>query len=327
MKALVFSFLILSICTSALAELIPGENDITYLSDNVNLAGHLYLPDDFDPDLTYPLVVFARPATGIKEQTAGLYAEKLSSEGFVTIAFDPKGFGESEGRPQDEYPVSIISDIRNTISYAESLPFVDKDNIFAAGVCMGSGYATYATALDDRIKAVATISPYLTLHIDQAEAIGDTALRKMADKFTSLQYISDFFGKYLFMPAVPENELMASLPFQTPVSIGMMDYYLPDQPGSHPNWINKMNTYHFEELVFNYNPFDVLPLYNDKPFYMAYGTGGYSTELLQEFYDSINTVDKQLRIVDGTHFEIYWQDQHVDPIVEDISNFFTSYMN
>ncbi|MFX0181452.1 MAG: hypothetical protein ACFE95_00110 [Candidatus Hodarchaeota archaeon] len=57
-----------------------------------------------------------------------------------TITFDPKGYGESEGRPQDELPSSIISDTKNTVKYARSLPQVDPDKIFQMGIYMGSVY-------------------------------------------------------------------------------------------------------------------------------------------------------------------------------------------
>ena len=90
----------------------------------------------------------------------------------VTIAFDPKGYGESEGKPQVEDPFSIISDTKNTVTFIESLSQVDKDNIFNAGICMGAGYATATATQDNRIKGTAAISPYLTGHIDYPKAYG-----------------------------------------------------------------------------------------------------------------------------------------------------------
>ena len=65
-----------------------------------------------------------------------------------------------------------------------------------------------------------------------------------------------------------------------------------------------------------------------QPFYMAYGTRGYSPQLLQRFFDEVHTprADKQLRVLDAQHFEMYWQPRFVEPIVDDVAAFFSKYV-
>jgi hypothetical protein len=75
--------------------------------------------------------------------------------------FDPRGFGESEGHAQLEDPYRIVEDTKNSVSFIRTLDQVDADNVFNMGICMGSGFAAYATAFDARVKAVAIVSPYL----------------------------------------------------------------------------------------------------------------------------------------------------------------------
>ena len=139
---------------------------VSFDSGGSRLAAHLFLPDSFDPEKSYPAVVVVRPATGVKEQTAGLYAARLATHGFVTLAFDPRGFGGSDGRPLLEDPRRIIEDTRSGVTFVEGLGFVNPRHLFLAGVCMGGAYAPSAASEDDRIRAVASITPYLTLHLD-----------------------------------------------------------------------------------------------------------------------------------------------------------------
>ncbi|WP_329019170.1 alpha/beta hydrolase [Streptomyces sp. NBC_01601] len=63
------------------------KTNVTFLSNGLELAGQLYLPDDYT-GAGRPAVVVSHPFGGVKEQTAGLYAERLAGEGFVALAFD-----------------------------------------------------------------------------------------------------------------------------------------------------------------------------------------------------------------------------------------------
>jgi Hydrolases of the alpha/beta superfamily len=47
------------------------------------LAGHLYLPLNFDDMKQYPAIVISGPFGAVKEQSSGLYAQTLAEKGFV----------------------------------------------------------------------------------------------------------------------------------------------------------------------------------------------------------------------------------------------------
>jgi fermentation-respiration switch protein FrsA (DUF1100 family) len=82
---------------------------ITFASEGIELVGDLRLPAA-QPGIGagvggrpgWPGIVLTGPFTGVKEQVTGSYAEQLSAAGFITLAFDHRGFGESGGRRQHE---------------------------------------------------------------------------------------------------------------------------------------------------------------------------------------------------------------------------------
>lgn len=63
----------------------------------IELAGHLYLPKDFDDTNSYAAIAVCGPFGAVKEQSPGLYAQEMAAHGFVALAFDPSFTRESAG--------------------------------------------------------------------------------------------------------------------------------------------------------------------------------------------------------------------------------------
>ncbi len=63
-------------------DLKPGKNVVSYDSEGEKIVAHVYLPKNYVKGQKKPAIVINPPATGVKEQTIGLYAEKLSNKGF-----------------------------------------------------------------------------------------------------------------------------------------------------------------------------------------------------------------------------------------------------
>ena len=65
---------------------------------------------------------------GVKEQVAGLYAQRLAEQGYITVAADAAYQGASTGEPcQTDKPAHRINDVHATVDFLESYPGVDTD--------------------------------------------------------------------------------------------------------------------------------------------------------------------------------------------------------
>ena len=97
----------------------------------------------------------------MKEQVAGLYAQKLAEAGYVAIAFDAAYQGASGGEPRyTDKPQYRIEDIRAAADYTSQDKGVDANRLGVLGICGGGGYIIKAAQGDKRFKAVATVSMF-----------------------------------------------------------------------------------------------------------------------------------------------------------------------
>src|SRR5579883_1809426 len=106
------------------------RRDVTFLSQGLRCAGWLYLPDDLSSQDRRPAIVMAHGFTGVKEMDMPRFAERFVAAGFVTLVFDYRYFGASEGEPRCQlFPQAQIEDYRNAITWLSLQPEVDPERI------------------------------------------------------------------------------------------------------------------------------------------------------------------------------------------------------
>lgn len=64
---------------------MSSKEKIFFKNKTLKMAGEIYFPADFDNTKKYSSVVVTHPGNGVKEQVAGLYAQKLSQYGFISL--------------------------------------------------------------------------------------------------------------------------------------------------------------------------------------------------------------------------------------------------
>ena len=148
----------------AITENIAGKVNIhptTYKLHGLDIAANVYTPADYDATKSYPAIVVAHPNGGVKEQVAGLYAQRLAENGYISIAADASYQGASGGEPRHmDKPANREEDIHGMVDFISQYPGVDNSRIGILGICGGGGYTIKAAQSDKRLKAVATLSMF-----------------------------------------------------------------------------------------------------------------------------------------------------------------------
>ena len=128
---------------------------VEFFSDGVRLRGLLRLPDS-PPTDPLPALVQGPGWLGLADATSYVpWHEGLTSAGYAVLAFDYRGFGESEGERGWVKPDWQLEDFLNAVTYLETRPEISPRRIGAFGVGgTGGGNAIIAAAADRRIRCV-----------------------------------------------------------------------------------------------------------------------------------------------------------------------------
>ncbi|MDP8977798.1 MAG: alpha/beta hydrolase [Actinomycetota bacterium] len=129
-----------------------------FFSERLLLDADLYLPGHRTSDDRRPGVVICSGYTGLKDIHPARFARALCPQGIVCLAFDYRGYGQSEGERGRLVPVDQVRDLRAAVAYLSTLDEVDPDRIGVIGWALGGGIAVAEASEDERVRGVATVN-------------------------------------------------------------------------------------------------------------------------------------------------------------------------
>lgn len=293
----------------------------------LNLSANLYLPAHFEESKSYPAIVVAHPNGGVKEQVAGLFAQSLAAAGYITLAFDAAYQGASGGYPrQTDYPANRVDDIRSSIDYLQTLPFVDVKRIGALGICGGGGYTIEIAKTDKRLKALATVSMFNTGRV-RRNGFKDSLLDSIGQR---LQQASEARSHYAQTGQVDYiGDLLTHQTHYTPEDLEQIpaglyrdgvQYY--GDTHYHPNAQSRYTAMSLQALM-AWDAENAVELI-DQPLLMIAGDISdtrYMTDAV--FEKASGTTDKELVLIKGAnHIETYWKPEYVEQELAALRSFF-----
>jgi hypothetical protein len=310
----------------AITRNVPSKvnvHPVSYPLNGIEIAANFYTPANFDAARKYPTIVVAHPNGGVKEQVAGLYAQRLAEQGYIAITADAAYQGASGGQPRSvDTPSHRIEDIHGMADFISRFPWVDTTRLGVLGICGGGGYSLAAAQTDKRFKAVATISMFNSGRVRRngyADSQLDTIQQRL-QQASNARAQEATGGDVLYSgDANLTDEQIAKLPFD----LYRQGYAYYWKTHAHPNSTFRYTTSSLLELM-RWDATDQIELIH-QPLLMIAGSKADSLYMTQDaFAKATGTTDKQLVLLDGaTHIETYWVPKYVDAAVASLTAFYS----
>ncbi len=290
----------------------------------ITLAADLYTPKGAESKL--PAIAVSGPFGAVKEQSSGLYAQKMAELGFLTLAFDPSYTGESGGTPR-----YVASPDINTEDFCAAVDFlsvqenVDPECIGIIGICGWGGMAINAAAMDTRIKATAAMTMYDMTRVNangyfDSENTADARYAKK--QAMNAQRTADYKnGTYALAGGVVDP-----LPEDAPQFVKDYYGYYKTQRGYHPRSLNSNGGWNVTSSL-SFMNMPILQYAGEirSAVLLVHGEKAHSRYFSEGAYEKLTGDNKELMIIPGAnHVDLY--DNLAAIPFEKLRSFFEEYL-
>ena len=290
----------------------------------ITLAADMYMPKSVVDKL--PAIAVSGPFGAVKEQSSGLYAQKMAELGFLTIAFDPSYTGESSGTPR-----YVASPDINTEDFCAAVDFlsvqenVDPERIGIIGICGWGGMALNAAAIDTRIKATAAMTMYDMTRVTANgyfDAEDSEQARFEKKKAMNAQRIEDYKnGIYALAGGVVDP-----LPEDAPQFVKDYCAYYKTPRGYHPRSLNSNGGWNVtSSLSFLNMPILQYSSEIRSAVLLVHGEKAHSRYFSETAYSKLTGDNKELLIITGANHTDLYDRMDIIPF-EKLNAFFTEYL-
>ncbi|MBE9048340.1 alpha/beta hydrolase [Pleurocapsales cyanobacterium LEGE 10410] len=288
--------------------------EVNFDSNNQNLVGNLYLPDDYQEGDKLPAVVVTGAWTTVKEQMPATYAEEMADRGYAVLAFDFRNWGESDGEQRQlENPTNKTQDIIAAADYLTTRPEIDSKKIAGLGICASAGYMADAAVQSNDIGAIALVAPWLhNQEIVNEVYGGEESVQSLINISRKAETKYQTTGELSLIPAASmtdENAVMYQAPYYTETDRGMI-----------PEYINEFNLASWEGWL----TYDAIATADelDKPVKIIHSEEAAIPQGAKEFYSRLSGEKDELWLADTTQFNFYDNPEAVATASDAVAEYF-----
>lgn len=136
---------------------MANKKAVGFYSEGCRLSADLYLPQGLGPGQRRAGIVLCHGYTGVKDLYLPDNARVLNAAGYVALAFDYKGWGESEGPRSRLAPHGRVADVQAALTFLGLQPEVDPNRLGLYGTSYWGATVVWVGAIDPRVKCVVSV--------------------------------------------------------------------------------------------------------------------------------------------------------------------------
>ncbi len=301
-----------------------ARENITFQSDGLRLAGHLYTPENMDPP--FATIIMGGGWCYVKELIQPEYADHFIRQGVAALTFDYRNLGESEGEPRQHIsPWDQIFDIINATTYATTRSDVDNDRIGVWGISYAGGHVFPVAAMDGRHRILISVVPMIDGWYTALRANSNVSLRTLwahIENDRINRYNTGKDGTIAHSAHPHEQPSSWPAPETWPVFKKFKETVAPN----HQHWTTVRST----ELAMMYDVRPFMKRIIHQPVLMV--TSWYDditmTELEVPSFNTIPSPRKELLQVggDASHMSLYDNPDHVNIVGKACADFAARYL-
>lgn len=288
---------------------------VSFTSDNEKIVGNLYFPANYQIPNKYPAIVITGSWTSVKEQMAEIYAKELAKRGFITLAFDFRNFGESEGKIRALESAKLkMTDIHQASEFLRQQPEVANNYVAGLSLCASSGYMAHAIANGAPIKSFATVAAWLH-NAETAKQIYTPAYYDLLIQSSQKAKINfEENGTIEYIAAFSMTDKQAAMQAAEP------GYYGDEKRGAISQWDNRFAVMAWEEWL----TFDALSpaSHITVPTLLVHSDESALPDNVRQFYKDLKA-QKALYWMQGQHLNFYDQPELVEEAADIVAVYFS----
>ena len=277
-----------------------ARRDVEFSGEDVTLRGWFYPAEGAGS--TAPVIVMAHGFSAVKEMYLDRYAEAFAAAGLNALVFDNRNFGASDGEPRQEIdPIAQIRDYRHAITYAQSLPEVDRTKVGVWGSSFSGGHVLVLGAIDKRVGAVVSQVPLVSGYENVRSLVRSDLIGGFREMFDADREARGRGEAPAMVPVVDKDPLAPSA-LPTPDSY---QWFTETHELRAPSWRNEV-TLRTVEMLTEYEPGAWIHRIAPTPLLMLVARNDVltPTELAIGAFGNARE-PKKLVVLPGGHFDAY----------------------